>query len=113
MTIIKKYKKAVKSKLAVQYCKFPAVSSKKSDILLSPKGCVIAAVNRNMMFTAASITTGSNNTEIIKKMPKLPKEFLIKTLPATAKSNPPDKNPPTIGMPFPMAYFAALRAIPS
>ena len=37
----------------------------------------------------------------------------MRILPATARSNPPDKNPPTIGIPFPIAYFAALRTIPS
>ena len=34
-------------------------------------------------------------------------------LPATARSKPPDKKPPTIGIPLPIAYFAVLRTTPS
>ena len=34
-------------------------------------------------------------------------------LPATARSKPPERNPPTMGTPLPIAYFAARRTIPS
>ena len=101
------------SKPAVQYCILSAVSPKKSEIRLSPNGCVTAAIKRSKTLTEINSTNGSINMESIRKMPILPKEFLMSTLPATARSNPPDKKPPTIGIPLPMAYFAARRTTPS
>ena len=111
--IDKKYINAVNSKPAVAYCIFPAVSSKKSEIRLSPNGCVIAAVKRNITLTLINNISGSNSTATIKKILILPNAFLIKILPATAKSKPPDKKPPTIGTPLPIAYFIARRTMPS
>ena len=49
----------------------------------------------------------------MRKILRLPREFLMRMLPATARSNPPDKKPPTMGTPVPIAYFAALLVIPS
>ena len=46
-------------------------------------------------------------------MAMIPKAFLIKTLPATIMSNPSFKNPPTIGIEFDIAYFAAFMLTPS
>ena len=112
-TIAKKYINAVNKSPAVQYCKFVAVSPKKSEIRPSPNGCVIAAVNRNNKLTEINNINGSKSTEISKNIPNTPREFLMRILPATARSNPPDKKPPTIGTPFPIAYFIARRTTPS
>ena len=49
----------------------------------------------------------------MRKILRLPREFLINTLPAIARSNPPERKPPTMGTPVPIAYFAALRVMPS
>ena len=109
----RKYKNATNNMLVVQKFKFAAVSPKKSEIRLSPIGCAMAETNRSNKFNAINKRSGSKTTEIIKNIPKFPKEFLIKTLPAIAKSKPPDRNPPIIGTPFPIAYFAARRITPS
>ena len=85
----------------------------KSEILGSEIGSIIAAVNFNKIENTPKLNNGliiiknsTNNTET-------PIVFLIKTLPATTKSKPSFKKPPTIGIELEIANFATLIEMPS
>ena len=83
------------------------------DIFSSENNSPTAATNLSRVDRATIFKTGEMivyNNEITEAIPM---EFLIKTLPATKTSKPSRRNPPTIGIEFEIAYFAALIETPS
>ncbi len=97
----------------VKYDKHLEVDVQKLIILLSATGSKIAQANFNVKEKTAILNTGDkivyNNAITVVT----PMAFLIKTLLTIIKSKPSLRKPPTIGIEFDIAYFAAFIEIPS
>lgn len=74
---------------------------------------IIAEEIFNINEKQAIYNTGDKIVKKTKTITPSPIEFLISILPAIIMSKPSLKNPPTIGIEFEIAYFAAFIEIPS
>ena len=93
------------------------VSEDKSEnsayISFSPAACTIAPTAFNKSEKAISRISGPAICISSIIMPHSPTEFFISSPAAVRRSNPPDKNPPTIGTELPIMYLVALNITPS
>ena len=89
------------------------IAIQKVGILLLKIGSISPAVSFNKREKIAMLIIGDTIINSNINTPTIPIEFLIIILPATIKSKPLLNNPPTIGIEFDIAYFAALIETPS